>query len=207
MQTYKIHLIRHGLTQANLDGVYCGSTDLPLCEEGLRDLHSLVGEYSYPYIDALYVSPLVRARQTASLLFPDIEQQVIDGLRESSFGVYEGKSFSELKDSSDFREWVVFGSDRLPQGAEDPKKFQRRSVESFLSIVDDMMRAGAHSAAVVTHAGVIANILGAVAFPKKSPYDWQCIPGCGYTVMADPSLYLREPVVEVISWVPEDLDA
>ncbi len=34
MKTYKLHLIRHGLTQGNLDGLYVGGgTDMPLCEE------------------------------------------------------------------------------------------------------------------------------------------------------------------------------
>ena len=31
MKTYRIHLIRHALTQDNLDGVYAGRTDSPLC--------------------------------------------------------------------------------------------------------------------------------------------------------------------------------
>ena len=32
MKSYQLHLIRHGLTQGNLDGLYVGSgTDLPLC--------------------------------------------------------------------------------------------------------------------------------------------------------------------------------
>jgi hypothetical protein len=67
------------------------------------------------------------------------------------------------------------------------------------------MKTGSFSAAIVTHAGVVANILAALAYPRKSAYDWQCVPGCGYTVVADPSLFLRDPVVEVVSYVPEGL--
>ena len=36
MKTYKIHLIRHGQTEANAKGLYIGMTDLPLSPEGLR---------------------------------------------------------------------------------------------------------------------------------------------------------------------------
>ena len=42
MKYYKLHLIRHGLTQGNLDGRYIGSgTDLPLCAEGRAQLEEL----------------------------------------------------------------------------------------------------------------------------------------------------------------------
>ena len=35
MKTFKLHLIRHGLTSGNLQGLYIGSgTDIPLCDEG-----------------------------------------------------------------------------------------------------------------------------------------------------------------------------
>ena len=38
MKTYKIHLLRHGITEANADGRYIGRTDLPLSPEGLAAL-------------------------------------------------------------------------------------------------------------------------------------------------------------------------
>ena len=40
MKTFKLHLIRHGLTSGNLQGLYIGSgTDIPLCDEGLSLIH------------------------------------------------------------------------------------------------------------------------------------------------------------------------
>ena len=48
MKTFKLHLIRHGLTSGNLQGLYIGSgTDIPLCDEGraqLAELKELVME-------------------------------------------------------------------------------------------------------------------------------------------------------------------
>ena len=39
MKTFKLHLIRHGVTEGNLQGLYIGSgTDLPLCQEGRAQL-------------------------------------------------------------------------------------------------------------------------------------------------------------------------
>ena len=68
MLTYKIHLLRHGLTQANLDGRYIGRTDLPLCPEGRARLEKLRDACEYPWVERVYTSPLLRARQTAELL-------------------------------------------------------------------------------------------------------------------------------------------
>ena len=43
MKYYKLHLIRHGLTAGNLQGLYIGSgSDLPLCDEGRAQLKTLL---------------------------------------------------------------------------------------------------------------------------------------------------------------------
>ena len=82
MKTYKVHLIRHGLTQGNLDGRYVGArTDLPLCPEGVARLRRLQEDYDYPAADKLYVAPHLRCRQTAHLLYPGVaEQEVMEEL-------------------------------------------------------------------------------------------------------------------------------
>ena len=42
MKTFKLHLIRHGMTEGNLKGLYIGSgTDIPLCDEGRAQLQEL----------------------------------------------------------------------------------------------------------------------------------------------------------------------
>ena len=42
MRTLKIHLIRHGATDANVKGQYIGcKTDMPLSPEGLNELRTL----------------------------------------------------------------------------------------------------------------------------------------------------------------------
>ena len=202
MKTYKLHLLRHGYTDANLNGVYCGSTDVPLCEQGERELYSLFDEATYPYAEAVYTSPLVRAKDTASILYPDCEQIVVEDLREASFGIYEGKLFSDLKNDEQFQKYISFGSDYVPEGAEPPEEFFSRCCSALVNIVKNMMTCSIHSAAVVTHAGVIFNMLAGLAYPKLSAYDWQCQPGCGFTVIADPVLFMREPVVEVMSEIP-----
>ena len=48
MLTYKIHLFRHGITRANLEGKYVGLSDYPLCQEGIDALKEFVKDKDYP---------------------------------------------------------------------------------------------------------------------------------------------------------------
>ena len=69
MRTLKIHLIRHGATDANILGQYIGSkTDMPLSPEGLNELRLLKENMEYPEIEHLYLSPLLRCKQTGAVL-------------------------------------------------------------------------------------------------------------------------------------------
>ena len=45
MKAYKIHLIRHAMTEENLDGKYIGQTDVPASEYGLRQIKDIIDEY------------------------------------------------------------------------------------------------------------------------------------------------------------------
>ena len=60
MKTFKLHLIRHGITAGNLQGLYIGSgTDLPLCDEGRAQLADLKERFAYPQVDTVFSSPLL----------------------------------------------------------------------------------------------------------------------------------------------------
>ena len=49
MKTFKIHFIRHGITEANLKGQYVGNrTDLPLCYSSVDELRALRDTIDYP---------------------------------------------------------------------------------------------------------------------------------------------------------------
>ena len=84
----KVYLLRHGLTEYNAQQRYQGTHDLPLSPEGEAALVS-------PGFDpeVVYVSPMLRARRTAEIWFPQARQVVIDDLREMNFGVIEGITY------------------------------------------------------------------------------------------------------------------
>ena len=69
MKGYRISILRHGLTEANENGVYIGKTDLPLSEAGRELLEDKYDQFEYPKVQRVYSSPLERAVQSAEILW------------------------------------------------------------------------------------------------------------------------------------------
>lgn len=90
----KCVLIRHGKTAGNLAGRYIGCrTDEPLCSEGIAQLR----EGRYPAVERVFASPLRRCRETARLLYPAMEMEIVEDFRECDFGAFEGLSYADLE--------------------------------------------------------------------------------------------------------------
>ena len=131
MKTFKLHLIRHGMTAGNLQGLYIGSgTDIPLCDEGRAQLKELKERFEYPQVDTVFSSPLVRAVETANILFPNAGHQfTVHDLREAGFGVFENRPVKDLVKEEDFKKWITPGSGFVPEGAEPTEQFHARCAE------------------------------------------------------------------------------
>ena len=197
MRTLKIHLIRHGATDANYDGRYIGcKTDLPLAPEGLNELRLLKDDIDYPEIERLYSSPMLRCRQTGAVLYPDFEPVTVEELKEYDFGSYENKTAAELESNPNFIPWTS-GRLSAPPGGEDNSGFIKRICVGFNKIVLDMIESGLTESAVIMHGGAIMMLLGVSAVPRSKPVEWTADNGRGYSVRVTPSLYHKSGVIEV----------
>ena len=178
MKTFKLHLIRHGITAGNLQGLYIGSgTDLPLCDEGRAQLADLKERFDYPQVDTVFSSPLLRAVETANILFPGAAHQfTVHDLREAGFGKFEGRPVKELVHDEDFKKWITPGSGYLPEGAEPTEQFHARCADSLLKLFEYMIRMDVTEAACVTHGGVIMSMLSQRAVPTRRPEQWMADP-------------------------------
>ena len=105
MKTYQIHLIRNGRTDDSTSGRYIGHTDAILSPEGVAELHRLKEQADYPYVEAVFTSPLKRCTQTAHAIYPEREAIVMRELIEYDFGEYEGKTPEQLADDEGFASW------------------------------------------------------------------------------------------------------
>ncbi len=197
MRTYRIHLIRHGLTDGNLKGQYIGRTDLPVTPEGVKELQMLKESIEYPNVPKVYSSPMLRCRQTAKILFPDNEISVIDNLKEYDFGDFEGKTAHELEIDPAYLEWTSGKASSTPNG-EDNAEFAKRIALGINEVIRDMMDKGVYRSAVIMHGGTIMTFLASCGLPRRHLTEWTTGNGRGYTILVDPSIYGRTGAVEVI---------
>lgn len=211
MKTYQIHLIRHAMTEGNLEGRYIGHTDLPVCAEGMAQLKNMIEDYGpYPEVDAVFSSPLKRCTETARVLYPDKNPIIMQELIEYDFGEFEGKTAEELVDDEDFAEWLAGTNPQKAAPFGDSQvRFNYRVCACFEKIVDSVIRAGAESTAVITHGGVIMSIMAAYALPEAPMHEWLTPNCCGYTLRITPSIWARgmkaEAVAECPSTASDDL--
>lgn len=200
---YKLHLIRHGLTQGNLEGRYIGSgTDLPLCEEGRAELRQLKAQFDYPQVPLVFVSPMLRAQQTAEELFPGVKTIVLQDLREMAFGVFENRLMTDLVKDPAFAAWMDPTSHAVPEGAEDRVAFYNRTGGMLMKLFEYMLRTHTEEAACVTHGGVLMSMLAQHALPQRKPEEWMADPGCGYSVRLDAEMWMRDHLAEAYDVVP-----
>ena len=168
-----VYLIRHGRTEANEKRLYCGSTDLPLSEVGKAELCKLDDTISNV---RFLTSGMRRTNETLQILFGDVPYEVDARFREVDFGIFEMRSYEELKDTPDYQAWLAGDNEaNVPPRGESGNQMKARVLEAFSEIREDTC--------IITHGGVIAAIM-AQLFPDepKSRYDWQPQPGHGYAI-------------------------
>jgi broad specificity phosphatase PhoE len=105
----KVYLLRHGETQYNADGNrYCGRTDISLTEKGLKQAASVNKQIGDMTFDAIYSSPLERARHTAEIATGGKVVHTDKRLIEVDFGNWEGKTKEEFiaESASQWNDWM-----------------------------------------------------------------------------------------------------
>lgn len=173
----KIIMIRHFATKGNLLKRYIGITDEPLCEEG----KSILDNVSYPKVEAVFVSPLIRCRETARLIYPEIIPIICEDFRECDFGEFEKKNYKDLSNNRTYQEWIDSnGTLPFPMG-ENPIDFKKRCIREFEKVVETSRKSGYQTIALVVHGGTIMSILEGYAYPKEDYYHWLTENGKGYT--------------------------
>lgn len=197
MKNYYLYLIRHGITQGNLDGKYIGQTDLPLCAEGAATIRSLTDMEVYPSVQKVYSSPLKRCLETADIIYPDRQLMIVDEIAEMDFGDFEEKKQTDIAELPEYVEWIKGGIDACPPNGEKFGDFSLRCISGLDVIFSDMMQKDITRAAVVTHGGVITNLLSGYGLPKGRPADFMCGPGEGFEIILSTFLWQKGPTFEI----------
>jgi alpha-ribazole phosphatase len=150
----QIYLIRHAATEENRVRVLIGQSDPPLAEESRTLLKSI----TFPMKpEVVYSSPLQRAAETASLLFPDQSINLDSDLVERGFGDLEGKPVSVLTKNIDGKMIYSFRDEEtLTRNHGEPMEKLESRINRFKKT---LMATNAQSIAVVSHGTLISHIV------------------------------------------------
>ena len=163
----KLILIRHGESEGNVDRKFCGFQDVKLTEKGIWQAKRLAQRLREVKMDAVYCSDLLRARQTAEIVFRNrgIDIIMCPGLKEMNFGVWEGYTFEEVKSKFGYGEYFHSWPENIdikaiiPQG-ESIIKLNERAMKALNEILDKhKTKENDESIAIVCHGGTIRVIL------------------------------------------------
>jgi len=172
----KLYLIRHGLTRLGEERRYQGALD-----DGLSDRGRAALKRAGLAPACVYVSPMLRARETAAILFPDAEQCVIPDLREMDFGAFEGRGWWEMEKDPAYRAWVDGGCTGRCPGGEDRASYSAR----VCGAMDALLQNGEDPLVIVAHGGTQMAALERRGEPAREYWQWQRPCGCGWELDFD----------------------
>jgi broad specificity phosphatase PhoE len=152
----RLYLMRHGEVEARYQRVFGGRLDMDLSPRGRQQAEALAAYLRETHFDAVYASPMLRARRTLEPLAATNGYQPVfcEGLREVDFGAWTGFTWEEVrarfgKSAYDWLHELEAGG--IP-GAE-PVPVWRQRVAACLEQILAQHPGGA--VAVVCHGGVI----------------------------------------------------
>lgn len=148
-------LIRHALTDFTAEGKLSGwLPELHLSEEGAAQAKTLAERFREIRIDAICSSPLERCIETAQPIAEifGLKIKTSEALGELRFGDWTGKSFDELENEPEWRNFNSFRSSARIPGGESMFEAQLR----IISELENLRRIhDGETVAVVSHLDLI----------------------------------------------------
>ena len=157
-----VFLIRHGQTAWNVQRRFLGKSDIPLDETGKTQASALAARLSPLSMQAVYSSPLARAKATADAVSEGRNcglVKMVQDLAELDQGELEGQKGDALPTSYPefFKLWAADPAHARVPGGETLAECQARSWNALHRILDETDPTQA--LAIVTHKMVICSIL------------------------------------------------
>jgi len=93
----ELWIVRHGETEWSATGKHTSRTDIPLTPRGFERAEKLRDYLKGIKFDAVFVSPMQRARETCEIAGFGKQAVVDEDLKEWDYGIYEGKTTAEIR--------------------------------------------------------------------------------------------------------------
>ena len=161
----KIYLIRHCQSMGNIEHKFQGQYDADVSPAGEKQLELLGLRFRNEHIDAIYTSPLKRARATAEAIakYHNMEPIAEPGLIEIDCGRMENQLLTEV--ARLFPE-VALNWDRSPELCEFPGGETMREVYERVNAALDRIIAEnpGRTVVVTTHGGALRNLYARIQY-------------------------------------------
>ncbi|QEK11806.1 alpha-ribazole phosphatase [Crassaminicella thermophila] len=180
----KIILVRHGETENNCDGLYCGWNDIFLTEKGLMQAKKVSEKLKEENFDYIISSDLDRTMKTAEIInqYHHVEIILESNIREMNFGLWEGLSYKEIKEKypKEVKEWENDWIDYVTPNGESVKQMYERVTKAIDKIIHKNKRG---NILIVAHAGSIRAILAYLIGRGMKDYWKYKIDNCGICII------------------------
>lgn len=154
----KIYFMRHGESEANVQGVLCGSGwDAELSLIGTNQVVLASQQLKGQPFSNIFTSPLKRAVNSAEIVLrvlPETQVTIRDELQEQFYGDWEGRSFEEVR--KDF----LLKLD--PPNGETYLLFKTR----LQKVLDEILQLEGNIL-IVAHGGVGSELMEMMGHPKR----------------------------------------
>ncbi len=169
-----VYFIRHGQSTANVDMTHSGWSPIPLTEKGREQAARTRDMIKGIRFDKLFVSDVLRAQQTADIVFPGMPRTMTALARELNNTTMRGKSKDEMY--ARFGELYIkcrydFSYAPLGIDCESIEHLLGRAAE-FLKYLEGYSNLS--RIAVVSHAGFIMSVAAHILGIKKHPRQLMC---------------------------------
>ena len=188
----RLIIVRHGEAVGNAEKQFVGLRDDSLTERGVRQAEEVAAVLTTFQVAAVYTSPLLRAKATATIISKELNliPTVDPRLSEQSFGILEGRQHSGAFPSereSRAVDWSDLDVREAPPGGEALQVVEGR----MLHFISDLEAAvGRGSVVLVTHVGPTKALLCAAL---------------GVSLKVSKRFFLDPATMTIIDWKPRPL--
>ena len=154
----KLILLRHLKSQWNKENRFTGWIDIPLSEEGIESAQETAGKLASFKIDKVYTSPLIRNKETVSLILDKLNKKdlavVIDkALDERNYGKLQGLNKEDSKKQFGAEQVHLWRRswDVAPPEGESLKDVYQRTIPFFKKHIESDLKEGKNVLVVASH--------------------------------------------------------
>jgi len=154
----KLILLRHLQSQWNKENRFTGWTDIPLSKEGIESAQETARKLAAFQIDKVYTSPLLRNKETVSLILDnlkikDLPIMIDKAFDERNYGKLQGLNKDDAKKQFGAEQvhlWRRSWLESPPEG-ESLKDVFQRTIPFFKKYIESDLREGKNVLVVASH--------------------------------------------------------